>query len=77
MYKDMLSPCRSINAGVPQGSVLRPLLLMYVNDVAENMISLCRLFAVDNSPHYIQSYNVANIEYKLNYDLSVLDTRRW
>ena len=75
MYKDMLSPCRSINAGVPQGSVLGPLLfLIYVNDVAENMISLCRLFADDNSLQYT-SYNVANIEYILNHDLSVLD--RW
>ena len=75
MYKDMLSPCRSINAGVPQGSVLGPLLfLIYVNDVAENMISLCRLFADDNSLQYM-SYNVANIEYILNHDLSVLD--RW
>ena len=63
MYKDMLSPCRSINAGVSQGSVLGPLLfLIYVNDVAENMISLCRLFADDNSLQYM-SYNVANIEY--------------
>ena len=71
----MLSPCRSINAGVPQGSVLGPLLfLIYVNDVAENMISLCRLFADDNSLQYM-SYNVANIEYILNHDLSVLD--RW
>ena len=61
MYKDIFSCNRNINAGVPQGSVLGPLLfLIYVNDVSENMISLCRLFADDNSLQS-SSYNVATI----------------
>lgn len=73
MYKDILSSCRGVIAGVPQGSVHGPLLfLIYVNDVSENMLSLCRLFADDNSLQS-SSYNVANIEYVLNHDLKGLE----
>ena len=41
-------------AGVPQGSVLGPLLfLIYVNDIADNVSSTCFLFADDSLLHVL------------------------
>ena len=54
-------------------SVLGPLLfLIYVNDVAQNMLSFCRLYADDNSIQYADK-NVNNKECMLNYDLTILE----
>ena len=50
MYKTLLSSSKTINAGVPQGCVLGPLLFyIYVNNVSDKMLSMCRLLADDNS----------------------------
>ena len=52
----------SVNAGIPQGSMLGSILfLVYVNDIAENLLSLVRLFA-DDSSLFFSATNPKGIE---------------
>ena len=79
LYRNILSDYKFLHAGVPQGSVLGPLLfLIFVNVVGENMTSLCRLYADDNSLQYY-STNIDSIELELNNDLHRLDlwSKQW
>ena len=67
-----MSNCQFTSAGVPQGSVLGPLFfLIYVNDIADHLLSITRIFADDTSLAFTAS-NVADIEGILNHDLRVI-----
>ncbi len=58
---------------MPQGSVLGPLLfLIYINDIADDIQCLVRLFADDSSLMY-SSNDKHDIEQRLNSDLDVLN----
>ena len=66
------SDVRLISAGVPQGSVLGPLLfLVYVNDIVEKLLSISRLFADDTSIAFT-STNTSDIEAIMNQDLQII-----
>jgi len=50
IIKDTISLKGNLKAGVPQGSIHDPLLfLIFINDIADDMLGLCRLFADDTS----------------------------
>jgi hypothetical protein len=62
VLQNCLSEVGNIKGGVPQGSVLGPLLfILYINDITEDIQSLSRLFADDTSLSYSSS-NINEIE---------------
>jgi hypothetical protein len=70
-----LSETRYIIAGVSQGSVLGPLLfLIYVNDIADSLESITKLFADDSSLAVSSSniniiQDILNLESQKNYSM--------
>ena len=74
-----LSQFQTVNAGVPQGSVLGPFLfLLYINDISDKLISLSRLFADDTSMS-ASSQNNTELKETLNHDLEelVVWSKKW
>ncbi|XP_046743250.1 uncharacterized protein LOC124409579 [Diprion similis] len=69
-YGNKMSEKRKTKFGVPQGSVLGPLLfILYINDLARQLeFCQCKMFA-DDTVIFISGTNTEEIEQKLNHDL--------
>ena len=68
-----------LKAGVPQGSVLGPLLfIIYVNDITQSLLSLTRLYA-DDSSLFCSATSLQDIEGILNHDLTIVSkwAKQW
>ena len=66
------SDWRKINSGVPQGSVLGSLLfLIYINDLPDEIMSICKIFAEDTSL-FSKILNTRNSQNVLNSDWEII-----
>ena len=79
MIKDALSGIGHLHVGVPQGSVLGPLMfLIFINDIIDEIVVLGRLFADDTSIGHI-AQDESTLRNMINADLNHLKkgSNRW
>ena len=70
VYNNTCSTYNVINCGVPQGSILGPILfLIYVNDIVRSSDKIKFLLFADDTTIYIQGHNINEITNILNNEL--------
>ena len=72
-YNGICSTAQNINCGVPQGSILGPLLfLIYMNDLPNCLCNSKVILCVDDTTLYASSDNIVNLYDLINRDLDNL-----
>ena len=72
-YMNSKSDLLKVNCGVPQGSVLGPLLfLIYVNDLPDCLTSAKGILFADDTSLYTSSKNISELFNFMNSELSML-----
>ena len=76
-FKNYMSTTTPVEAGVPQGSILGPLLfLCFTNDLAEDFEGLCKMFAyADDTQLIIEAPNQEELEHKIKEALKT--AQKW
>ena len=72
-YKDTKSSTHIIPCGVPQSSVLGPLLfIIYTNDLPNCLTHSKTILFADDTTVYLNSQNIPDMYIQINYDLESL-----
>jgi retron-type reverse transcriptase len=70
-----VSTTREIEYGVPQGSILGPVLFsLYINDLPLNIMELKIVLFADDTNILVSEANMNNLQYKLNNVTNELQT---
>ena len=73
-YSGVKSKCASVSHGVPQGSILGPLLfIIYTNDLPESIVHSKTVLFADDTTIYCMDKNIQQLYEKINSDLITLD----